>query len=83
MTYSDLLFDIQSGIELFFAEKELTKFHVKLSLGISECYLVKGAFTKFESIILFKEGDTFCIFFMSLFSIIFSILINLFSFSEI
>ena len=83
MTYSDLLFDKQSGTELFFTEKELTKFHVKLSLGISECYLVKGGFTKFESVILLKEGDIFCIFLLGLFSIIFSIFINLFSFSEI
>jgi hypothetical protein len=83
LSYSDLLFDKQSGTGLFFAEKELAKFYVKLSLGISECYLVNGCFTKFESIILFKEGDTFCIFFLALFSIIFSIFINLFSFSEI
>ena len=46
LTYSDLLLDKQSGTELFFAEKEQAKFHVKLSLGISECYLVNGDFTK-------------------------------------
>ena len=46
-TCSDLLFEMQSGTVLFFAEKLLTKFHVKLSLGISECYLVIGGFIKF------------------------------------
>lgn len=81
LTCSDLLFDKQSGTGLFLTEKELTKFHVKLSLGISESYLVNGGITKFESIILFKDGDTFCIFFLGLFFIIF--VLYLFSFSEI